>query len=315
MPFVLKPSWMGRRISVRRAVGRDPEGRLRFADTVGDLVALDDSVAVVEGRAGRVEIPLATVVAARLVAASTADELALQAVAAKNLRAAEVEELGGWLLRADAGFTRRANSVLPLRQAGMPVPEALQRAQDWYAARGLDALVQVPLESRRLLDAELGERGWSAEAHTHLMVARLDMLRRVEPVAQVTLDSAPDDAWLRAYRDGDGLSEHGRALLRRHDMARFASVRIDGEVVAVGRGAVDDGWLGVMAVAVDQAHRRQGLAAAVMAALWQWGGEAGATRSYVQVIADNEPAARLYERLGYFVHHEYHYRREPTTGP
>lgn len=302
---------MGRRVTVRRVVGRDTEGRLQFADTVGDLVGLDDSRAVVEGRSGPVEIARALVVAARPVVASTADELALQAVAAENLRAADTEPLGGWLLRADGGFTRRANSVLPLRQPGMPVTQALHQVQEWYAARGLPALIQVPLEGRRLLDADLGERGWAAEAQTQLLVARLDMLATAGPPIPVRLDADPDEAWLRAYRDGEGLTERGRALLSRHDRVRFASVRIDGEVVAVGRGAVDDSWLGVMAVAVDPAHRRHGLASSVMAALWQWGRDEGATRSFVQVLAENGPAVQLYDGLGYHVHHEYHYRRAP----
>jgi predicted GNAT family acetyltransferase len=68
-----------------------------------------------------------------------------------------------------------------------------------------------------------------------------------------------------------------------------------------------------MAVEVDPDQRRQGLAAAVMAALWQWGVNAGAARSYLQVAADNSSALALYEKLGYWVHHEYHYRSEPET--
>jgi GNAT superfamily N-acetyltransferase len=76
---------------------------------------------------------------------------------------------------------------------------------------------------------------------------------------------------------------------------------------------VDDGWLGVMAVEVEPGHRRQGLAAAIMAALWQWGAARGARRGYLQVSADNAPAIALYEKVGYWAHHEYHYRREPDA--
>ena len=41
MPSVLEPSWIGRRVTVRRAVGRGPDGAVQLADSVGDLVALD----------------------------------------------------------------------------------------------------------------------------------------------------------------------------------------------------------------------------------------------------------------------------------
>ena len=104
MPGVLQPSWVGRRVSVRRVVEREPDGRLREADVVGDLAGLDAQTAVIEARTGLVEVPLALVTAARMAEPSTADELALEAVVAEGFRPAETEWLGGWLLRANGGF-------------------------------------------------------------------------------------------------------------------------------------------------------------------------------------------------------------------
>jgi hypothetical protein len=55
------------------------------------------------------------------------------------------------------------------------------------------------------------------------------------------------------------------------------------------------------------------LAAAVMAALADWGAAAGAVRGYLQVSADNPAALALYAKLGCWLHHEYHYRSEPVA--
>lgn len=239
---------------------------------------------------------------------STADELALEAIAAFGLQPAETELLGGWLLRADSGFTHRANSVLPLRAPRMPLDEALAIAQAWYATRGLPLQIHVPTEARRLLDAELAERGWAAEMLTQVRTARLDAVPASTDSPPVEIADAPSDEWLALYRGGGGLAPSARALLARHDTVAFAGLRIDGRVAAVGRGVVDEAWLGVMAVEVDPAYRRQGLASAMMTGLWQWGAARGALRSYLQVEAANEAAGRLYEKLGYAIHHEYHYR-------
>jgi N-acetylglutamate synthase len=315
MPLVVEPSWVGRRVSVRRVVDHYPDGRSQFGDVVGDLVGIGALTAVVDTRAGLVEVPVDAIAMARLVPPSTADELAVEAVAAQGLRPAETEELGGWLLRADSGFTRRANSVLPLGRPGRPLDEALAAAHAWYTDRGLPLRLQVPVEARRLLDAELGERGWEPTARTQLFVARLDALRSVAcgpAVAPVELTPLPDEDWLELYRDGGGLTEAGRALLTRHDRLAFATIRMDGRTAAVARGAVDDGWLGIMAVEVAPDYRRRGLARTVMAGLWDWAAAThGATRSYLSVLAENVPAVALYEGLGYWVHHEYHYRVEP----
>ena len=86
---------------------------------------------------------------------------------------------------------------------------------------------------------------------------------------------------------------------------------IDGEVAfatnagaAVGRAAVTtapDGarWVGLSAVHVVEEARRRGLARGLCSALLSWGGERGATRAYVQVLADNTAAIRLYESMGF----------------
>jgi ribosomal protein S18 acetylase RimI-like enzyme len=244
---------------------------------------------------------------------STADELALAAVASRGWQAEHTGTVGGWLLRAAGGFTGRANSVLPLRAPDRPLTEALAAARDWYAGHGLPLRIQVPCEARRLLDAELSERGWSADPDVHVLAARLDALpgaaRADEPPAHIA--AAPDDEWLARFRNGAGLAPAARGVLTRHARAGFASIRLDGHAVAIGRGALDDGWLGITAVEVEPDLRRKGFAGAIMRALWRWGAAAGGQRSYLEVSSENAAALALYGHLGYWPHHDYRYRIDP----
>jgi ribosomal protein S18 acetylase RimI-like enzyme len=312
MPNVLEQRWLGRRVTVRRVVGRTEQGRTQYGDVVGDLVRLDASVAVIETRHGPVEVDLNTIMIGKPAPPSTADELALQAVMASGWRAAETGHVGGWLLRATGGFTGRANSVLPLRAPGIPLEQALGQARAWYHAHGLPLRLMIPSEARRLLDADLGERGWPIQYGALVMAARTDQLHaNVRTDVDVQLHPRPDDAWFARYRDGAGTSETARALLTRHDNVIFASINDGDRAVAIGRATVDDRWLGVTAVEVDPALRRAGLATAVMAALWRWGGGRGATHGYLQVHSENEAAIGMYERQGYWVHHDYRYRIDP----
>ena len=202
---------------------------------------------------------------------------------ARGWRAAETDRLGGWLLRASGGFTGRANSVLPLRAPGLPLDQALDEAASWYRERELPLRFQVPVESRRLLDAELAERGWPGSPDVHVMTTRLDLTDPPAAGGRRRPMDEPDEAWLRRFRDGRGLEPAARALLARHDHAAFAAVRDDsGACAAIGRGTVDAGWLGVTAVEVAPDVRRTGLARRVMAALTAWGVAEGATRSHLR---------------------------------
>jgi GNAT superfamily N-acetyltransferase len=312
MPNVLEPRFLGRRVTVRRVLGRSEQGRPLFGDVVGDLLELDEVLAVIDTRQGQVEVPVATIVIAKPAPPSTADELALEAITAAGWRAEHTGHVGGWLLRASGGFTGRGNSVLPLRTPGIPLDDALAQARAWYHRQGLPLRFQLPSEARRLLDAELGERGWPIQYGALVMAARLDRVQATaRPELRVRLDPTPDAAWFDRYRDGAGSSEAARGLLTRHDDVVFASIRDGDRCVAIGRGAVDTGWLGVTAVEVDPARRRAGLAGAVMTALWQWGGGRGATRSYLQVADDNEVAIDMYTAFGYWAHHDYRYRIDP----
>ena len=49
------------------------------------------------------------------------------------------------------------------------------------------------------------------------------------------------------------------------------------------------------------------LARALCSALLAWAAEQGATRAYVQVLADNTAATTLYESMGFTAHHRSRY--------
>ena len=317
MPVVIDESSLGSRVVIR--FRRADSGDRPLSDVVGELVGLDDEQLTVHSRSGVVRVARSSIVAARPVAADRRSVLELQMIMAQGWRAAETEDIDGWLLRADGGWTRRANSALPLRTSHTPLPELLSAIEAFYAQRGLGSLIQVPLPARGVLDAELARRCWTIEAPVVVLTRPLSSLgAQAEPVGaeQIVLEDSPSPAWQRGYHARDGvLSQAALELLVRHDTVTFARGSASGDSTDTGgiaRGTVDSGWLGVTALEVAPAARRQGVAAALMARLESWGRASGADRAYLQVEADNEAALRLYRRLGYLEHHRYHYRRPPA---
>jgi GNAT superfamily N-acetyltransferase len=235
----------------------------------------------------------------------------LERVAARGWRAPEEEALGGWLLRAAGGFTGRANTALVTGDPGLPLDAAATAVTAWYRARGLRPGAQLPGVQSRPADAVLAAAGW--ERGEAVLVLTAPLLPPSGVDVPVELAAAPDDAWLAAYRAAPSPAA-ARAVLTNADRVVFAAVRPDpaGPPVAVGRGVVTGGWLGVGAVTVAEDRRRRGLATAVMAALTRWGAGQGARWVYLQVSASNAPARELYRRAGYVEHHRYHYRWAPA---
>ncbi|MFF4132457.1 GNAT family N-acetyltransferase [Streptomyces mirabilis] len=320
---------VGKRVSVRRMI-TDIEGAAggeKFTDTVGVLTSWDESVLLITRRDGEVvRIPESSLVAGKVVPAAPArrrgpaasyEELAR--VAARAWQPVESERLGDWELRAASGFTRRANSVLPLGDPGVPLDEALPYVRDWYAARDLPAYVQTATGAegtQEVLCAELEARGWAREVSAGLWIGALAPLadREVAKAPGVVLARAADEAWLGRYQR-KGLSEVALHVLGSGPSVCFATVpgAEGGPPAAIGRCVVDGRWAGFAAVEVDPAQRRRGLATAVMAALARRALDEGASAAWLQVEADNAGARALYARMGFAAHHTYHHYRAPET--
>lgn len=252
----------------------------------------------------------------------------LEQIAALGWRGLEEAQLGTWLLRAAAGFTGRANSALVL--GAPPVTEGgwLADLVSWYAEKGLPPMAQIPLPSGAPVEAMLDAAGWRAHDHVRVLtgdIHEVQGLAAAHPTQQDDLvvrhDSEPDRAWLTSYKyRGAALPAHAREVMRRagpRTQLSFASLRTGenndpGGVLAVARGAVAQGWLGITAVTVPDQHRRRGFGTKLMAHLAGWGAERGGQAIYLQVASDNSAALELYERLGFHHHHDYRYRIGPA---
>ncbi len=230
----------------------------------------------------------------------------------------EQERLGGWVLRAAGGFTGRANSALPLADPGTTRERAIAHVHDFYQARGLRPRFQVPTPLATDLDRYLADHGWELVDLVDVLTADVErVLTGTSPVVgvpAVVLDAEPDDAWMAQYHyRGGSLPDQARDVLLAGSGPVFASVRDAGEVLAIARGAVGEGWVGITAVEVGERARRQGLGTHVMRELLGWAGRRGARHAYLQVAHDNLPAQRVYGRMGFVRHHGYHYRLAPRA--
>ncbi|WP_078509681.1 GNAT family N-acetyltransferase [Streptomyces sp. Tu 6176] len=320
---------VGKRVSVRRL--SEPRGTgEKFTDTVGVLTSWDNGVLLITRKSGEtVRVAESSMVAGKVVPAAPARRRGPAASYAELARAAarawqpvESEPLGDWELRAASGFTRRANSVLPLGDPGLPLDAALAAVRRWYRERGLPAYVQTATGAegtQELLGAELERRGWTREVSAELWTGALaPVADRADPAAAaaVRLSRTADEAWLARYQR-KGVSEVALKVLGGGPSVWFATVpgaHAGDAPAAIGRCVVDGRWASFAAVEVDPALRRRGLAGAVLAALARRALDEGASAAWLQVETDNTAARALYAGLGFTAHHAYHHYREPEPG-
>lgn len=288
----LGPHVVGQRVVVRRLLRGEtgPSGGPAMTDVLGTCEAYADGTIVVRPEAGEpVTIALADVVSGKPVPprGSVRDRVPPRTAQVRGSALFPdlvVRPLGGvedgdtgWLLRDSATATaRRANSVLAFGPSG--VEDDVEQVVAHYARPVAAVLADSPEADR------FTALGWVPES------VDADTLFQVAGTAQVA----------RAVR---GVDDSG--VVVREESGLAVATAADG--AASGVAAYADDWVGFRSLEVDPSHRRCGLALAVMAALVGWGAERGATTAYLQVLADNEPALALYERLGFRTHHRYRY--------
>ncbi len=251
----------------------------------------------------------------------------LEAAAADSLAPAEEVLSDGWRLRYNGGVTRRGNSVLPEARGERPLAHKLNEVQAFYRSRGVVPRVQLTAASKPpRLDAELGRKGWQREPGASVLHHGLEKLPAVpaaDPAGDVRVAQRPDAGYREvqdvvvpgtaAWSDGRAAALNGAGLVPWHLLIRDD----DGRAVAAGLAVLDPKrrCVGLFSLATVPDARGRGHGRALVAAALRRARAAGAHAAYLQVDARNDAALRLYRRLGFTVHHAYHYRwYEPAEG-
>ena len=193
----------------------------------------------------------------------------------------------------------------------------MAHAETFYRERGSATKIQLstasaPSSLRALLEAA----GYRPAARTLVEVAASrDVAAPPTTPIDVELADTPSDDWFRLYWSVE--SERGRQtsdartyrdiFLAPGLPSAFATAHDDGAVIGVGQLVVESGWAGVQCMATDRRQRRRGVARAVLGALGTEAVRRGVSRMYLAVLAENQPARRLYDDAGFAATHEYEY--------
>jgi ribosomal protein S18 acetylase RimI-like enzyme len=308
---------IGRRVALRYRMDQS-----LMTDAVGDLAeSANAAEVIVYTRTGPVIVPRRSVVAVRGIPPPRPRRPSLAAVTRLENICADAwpplvsERLGQWRLRAADGFTGRANSALVAGDAGVPLPEALDRVRLFAAEHDLAPRIQVPTSSP--WHRAITEQGWrldsghAAGANVVVMVGEVAGLASglVPDGVRTRIDTVPTDRWWE-LSSVPPMSAGQRQVLRGANLPStgFGLVWIKGVERAVGavRLAALDEHLYVSTLIVLSEHRKLGLATALLDAAARWG-VTQARWVVLQVAEHNTAAISLYQRFGMREHHRYEY--------
>jgi len=233
-------------------------------------------------------------------------------------------DVDGFALLRSRGVTRRANSIVPIDPPAEPaaLAAAVERLEGLAEAAGQAPnfrLFTAPRLEHGSLRELLLARGYVPEGHTLVQQRELPAAGTAPHPGARILVGAPDEDWLAAAwhlspRPEEGARETTRDLMAGTPAVYLSLPSAAGAAdAAVGRAAlVTQGRRTVAvldAIAVDPAHRRQGLGRAVVGSLLALAAVQGAGHALLEVEEHNAAARALYRGAGFRAGGEYHYLR------
>ncbi|MBX2997036.1 MAG: GNAT family N-acetyltransferase [Caldilineaceae bacterium] len=245
----------------------------------------------------------------------TVEEISLNAWPANQTLVDE-----GWLLRFTGGYTRRANSVNPIYRVDENDAESviarIDRCEQIYRRRNQPVIFKItPVVQPGNLDETLAQRGYALDAPTGV---RLRSLTEFSPSdgnsnVEIHLEPNPSTTWIETFSDFSALTEGQQVALSSivaniAPLAAFVTLREDGQALACGLAVLERQMIGLYDIVTAPAARGQGYGTQLLHALLAWGKTHGAQHAYLQVMNNNLPAQRLYDRLGFREIYQYWYR-------
>lgn len=242
----------------------------------------------------------------------TLDVQALERATFAAVPPQQLVSLGGWLAGLDDGTVGRAHSAVPLDHAA-PDVASIDAVAQRYVDAGLRPVWRLPqAQAMRAVETVLSARGQAPVQPTHVQVGTTEGLLGLRATHPVQWSDTPGEDWREVFLGPgfdarDGASR--LAILGRSRVNAYASVRLDGRLVAVGSASLSDGWCGIHGMRTLPDARGQGCASAILAAIGALARGRGAERCFLQVDAGNEGAQRLYAQAGFRTAWTYAYWR------
>jgi N-acetylglutamate synthase len=221
----------------------------------------------------------------------------------------------GWVVRFADGYTKRSNSVSPLYEGAEDVDEKIDACEILYSARRLDTIFKVTTASHPPgLDAILSARGYSRESEIAVQSLDIGETTIETEGREILFSSDVSDEWLSAFCQMSGLDGRkkriaGQMLLNVVPPKCVASISNSAkETIACGLAVLQGQDVGLFDIVTREGYRRRGYGRKLTLGLLHWAKTSGATRAYLQVVLNNEPALSLYSSLGFVEAYRYWYR-------
>lgn len=219
----------------------------------------------------------------------------------------------GWILRFANGVTKRSNSVNPIYGSTLDTPTKIRYCEQLYRSKNLPVCIKItPWAKPPGLDQLLEENGYKHEFEVAVQVLSLDRFP-TQLQGNVYLAEQTSDEWISEYIRMNK-TDPSKQMIIKAIIDQIAGPKCllmlnrENHPVGCGLGVVEDQYIGLFDIVIDETSRNRGLGRILVEHILNWGKSKGAGMAYLQVLATNAPAIKLYANIGFKEAYRYWYR-------
>ncbi len=219
----------------------------------------------------------------------------------------------GWILRFAKGHTKRANSVNSIYAGTQNVHEKIKRCEQIYLNKNLTPVFRItPIAYPENLDELLADAGFEKKDVSSVQVKDLVSFQP-QTTSSAIIWTEFSQEWLDNFVHLIELPPQDWETLRTmlDNIASetcFAVLLKENQVVSCGLGVLERQYVGLFEIITAKDKRGKGFARELILNILDWAKKKGATKAYLQVVMNNEPALNLYSKLGFKEIYQYFYR-------
>jgi N-acetylglutamate synthase len=219
----------------------------------------------------------------------------------------------GWILRFANGVTKRSNSVNMLYPSTIDPDEKISFCEDRYHSKKITPCFKITANTRPgEMDRLLAARGYFIHSHISFQTMKIPDTPSGPP-GEISIETELNPRWIadfiRMNEFDPGRKSTYIAIMKQLQLPKcLVSLVRDHKTIGVGLGVVEGGFIGLFDIVVDKSYRNSGLGHLIVENILRWGRKNGADTAYLQVLKDNSPAIRLYEKTGFTEAYQYWYR-------
>jgi ribosomal protein S18 acetylase RimI-like enzyme len=222
----------------------------------------------------------------------------------------------GWVLRYSNGYTKRANSVIPLYKSYIPVIDKVDRCREKYKSMNLPLIFKLT-ELNHDIDEVLNNHRFSKIDISSVKMVTINSVEN-KTYDNIDISTRLDNVWTNAYFQLSNLQDKEKQLTSIEILHRNPGLlitclkKINQEIVGVGLGITNTNYLGLFDIIVNEKYRRNGFGKDIVLGLLGEAKRRNISTAYLQVVENNIAANSLYEKIGFKDVYRYWYRKEET---